>query len=133
VKIAVASEDGVSISQHFGRSGCFLVFDVEDKRIVGCSMRDNTFTPHAKGECRDGVPHNHDHGHARIVEALKDCQAVLCYGMGWRAAEELRQHGIQAFILSGKMLPEEAVRRYVAGDLGPAADFCPCQHSQKGV
>jgi ubiquinone/menaquinone biosynthesis C-methylase UbiE len=29
-KTAVASEDGVSISHHFGRSRCFLVFEVED-------------------------------------------------------------------------------------------------------
>ena len=29
MKIAVASVDGVSISHHFGRSQCFIVFDVD--------------------------------------------------------------------------------------------------------
>jgi predicted Fe-Mo cluster-binding NifX family protein len=103
VKIAVASEDGVSISQHFGRSRCFLVYEVDDQKILGYSVRDNTFTAHARGECQEGVEHNHQHGHAAIVEALKDCEAVLCYGMGWRAAEELKQNGIQAFLVPTDM------------------------------
>ena len=128
MKIAVASEDGVSISHHFGRSRCFLVFEVEDKQVVGHSVRDNTFTAHARGECQEGVEHNHHHGHGAIVEALKDCQAVLCYGMGWRAAEELKQNGIQAFVVPSEMSPEEAVNKYLAGDLGAAGDFCRCQH-----
>ena len=34
MKIAVASIDGVSISRHFGRSRCFIVFDVENGEIV---------------------------------------------------------------------------------------------------
>ena len=56
MKIAVASEDGVSISHHFGRSRCFLVFETQDKQIVGQSLRDNTFTAHARGECQEGQP-----------------------------------------------------------------------------
>ena len=128
MRIAVASEDGVSISHHFGRSRCFLVFEVEGKQVVGRSLRDNTFTAHARGECQEGVEHNHHHGHGAIVEALKDCQAVLCYGMGWRAAEELKQNGILAFIVSGELSPEEAVSKYLAGDLGAAGGFCRCQH-----
>jgi predicted Fe-Mo cluster-binding NifX family protein len=32
VKIAIASMDGVSISPHFGRSSCFIVFEVENGR-----------------------------------------------------------------------------------------------------
>jgi predicted Fe-Mo cluster-binding NifX family protein len=128
VKIAVASEDGISISHHFGRSRCFLVFEVEDKKVVGRSVRDNTFTAHAKGECQEGAEHNHHHGHGAIVEALKDCQAVLCYGMGWRAAEELKQNGIQAFLVPSEMSPEDAVNKHLAGDLGGAGSFCRCQH-----
>jgi predicted Fe-Mo cluster-binding NifX family protein len=128
VKIAVASEDGVSISHHFGRSRSFMVFEVEDKQVVGRTVRDNTFTAHARGECQEGVEHNHHHGHGAIVEALKDCQAVLCYGMGWRAAEELKQNGIQAFLVPSEMSPEDAVSKHLTGDLGAAGGFCRCQH-----
>jgi predicted Fe-Mo cluster-binding NifX family protein len=115
-KVAVASEDGVNISHHFGRSRCFLVFEVEDKQVIAQSVRDNTFTAHARGECQEGVEHQHHHGHG----------AVLCYGMGWRAAEELKQNGIQAFILPNEMSPEEAVRIYLSGILDSAGGFCRC-------
>ena len=125
-KIAVASEDGQNISHHFGRSRCFLVFEVEDKQILGQSVRDNTFTAHARGECQPGTEHHHHHGHGAIVQALADCEAVLCYGMGWRAAEELKQNGIQAFILPTEMPPEAAVNAYLTGNLGPAGSFCRC-------
>ena len=126
MRVAVASEDGASISHHFGRSRCFLVFEVQDKQTVGRSVRDNTFTAHARGECQEGQPHHHHHGHGAIVEALRDCEAVLCYGMGWRAAEELKQNGIQAFVLPSEMSPEDAVKAYLAGNLGAAGGFCRC-------
>lgn len=128
MKIAVASEDGVSISQHFGRSRCFLVFETEGGQVRGRSVRDNTFTAHARGECQEGVEHTHHHSHGAIVDALRDCAAVLCYGMGWRAAEDLKQNGIQAFLLPSEMSPEEAVQKYLAGDLGAAGGFCRCHH-----
>lgn len=128
MRVAVASEDGVSISHHFGRSRCFLVFEIEDKKVVGQSLRDNTFTAHARGECQEGQPHEHHHGHGPVVAALKDCEVVLCYGMGWRAAEDLKQNGIQAFILQNEMSPEDAVSAYLAGGLGPAGGFCRCHH-----
>ncbi len=128
MKIAVASEDGVGISHHFGRSRCFLIFETEDKRITGQSSRENTFTAHARGECDPAQPHEHHHGHGPIVEALGDCQVVLCYGMGWRAAEDLRQRGIQPFVLQEEMTPEQAVNEFLAGRLTAAGSFCRCHH-----
>jgi len=125
-KIGGASEDGVTISHHFGRSRCFLIYEIEDKKIVGQSMRDNTFTAFARGECHhEAEPHVH-HGHEAAVQALADCEVILCYGMGWRAAEELKQNGIQAFVLPSEMPPEEDVRTYLAGNLPPAGEFCRC-------
>jgi predicted Fe-Mo cluster-binding NifX family protein len=44
MKVAVPTQDGTSISQHFGRSKSLFVFEVEDKKIVGRSVRDNPFT-----------------------------------------------------------------------------------------
>ncbi len=128
MKIAVASEDGVSISHHFGRSRSFLVFETQDKQIVGQSLRENTFTAHARGECQEAQPHDHHHGHEAIIGALHDCQVILCYGMGWRAAEDLKHNGIQAFVVQGETTPQQAVVDYLAGKLNLAGGFCRCQH-----
>jgi len=127
MRIAVASADGVSISQHFGRSACFIVFHVEDGKIIGSEVRDNTFTAFAKGECGNGKDHrDRPSGHAAIVNALQDCDIVLCQGMGWRAAEELKAHGIQPYLIESNAVPEEVVAAYLAGSLRPVEGFCRC-------
>ena len=100
---------------------------MENEEIVARSVRQNTFTAHAKGECLEGHDHNHPHGHGEIVEALKGCETVLRYGMGWRAAEALKEGGVKAFILQQETSPEETVGRYISGDLPPAGDFCRCR------
>ena len=97
-------------------------------RSSASSVRDNTFTAHARGECQEGVEHNHHHGHGAIVEALKDCEAVLCYGMGWRAAEDLKQNGIQAFIVPERDVARRGREQVSDGRSGGAGGFCRCQH-----
>ena len=131
MKIAVASEDGTGVSSHFGRSSCFLVFEVEGGKVLGKEVRDNTFTAHARGECEGETHHgHHSHSHASVVEALSDCGAVICYGMGARAADALSRQGIQPYILRERCTPESAVELFVEGKL-KAADqsFCQCHGS----
>jgi len=131
MKLAVASQDGVNISQHFGRSRYFLVFEVEDGRILNRSVRENVFTTHAQGECKNGEDHHHagHRDHVQVVAALQDCQAVICRGMGRRAAEELEDNGIHAIVAADEMLPEEAVKQYLSGMLSGGDGFCPCHEA----
>lgn len=128
MKIAVASADGVSISQHFGRSACFIVFEVKDGKITGRQVRDNIYTAFARGKCEDGAPHHHSqpHSHADVVSALRECDVVLCLGMGQRAAVDLKANGIRPFVIDSACSPEDAVAAYLAGTLRIAGDFCGC-------
>ena len=125
MRIAVASADGGSISHHFGRSQCFIVYEVEGKEIVDCTVRPNRFTAHAKGECNSEHEHHGSrHSHSSIVAALRDCDTVLCYGMGWRAAEDLKNNGITPVVIGQEATPREAVEQYLAGHLKPAGQRC---------
>lgn len=131
MKIAVASMDGTTISGHFGRSSCFIIFETDGKGITGKEIRQNTFTAHAQGECTGEERHEHTHEHAHhshsaIVEALHDCDAVLCYGMGWRAAQDLAANGIKAYVLESESTPDEAVMQFLSGSLKAAGSFCRC-------
>ncbi|MCX5685535.1 MAG: NifB/NifX family molybdenum-iron cluster-binding protein [Planctomycetota bacterium] len=135
MKIAVASMDGVSISPHFGRSESFIVFEADESRITGREVRPNTFTAHAQGQCHgheahEAYGHDQPHSHAGIVNALSDCQVVLCYGMGWRAAEDLKLAGIQALVLDAEATAEEAVQAFLAGKVKPGKPFCRCHEHQ---
>jgi predicted Fe-Mo cluster-binding NifX family protein len=127
MKVAVASMDGVSISQHFGRSSCFIVFEVENGKIKNREIRNNTYTAFARENCHSEAHADQPHSHSAIVGALGACEAVLASGMGWRVAEDLDGKGIQPFILGTECFPEEAVSLFLGGKLQPRDDqFCRC-------
>ena len=127
MKIAVASTDGVEVSPHFGRSSCFVVFAVSNGKISGKDVRQNTYSGFAKGQCEQGTGQEHgEHDHADIVRALRDCDVVLCRGMGWRAAEELKANGLEPFVFDGDLSAEGAALAYLAGTLKSAGGFCRC-------
>lgn len=132
MKIAVASTDGMALSAHFGQSRCFIVYTLDDgKKVLSREVRDNTFTPHARGECKDGQEehtHHHEagHSHADVVAALSDCQAVVCGGMGRHAAQELAAAGVRPLVVAGEGLTgDEALQGLLEGTLRPGS-FCRC-------
>ena len=128
MKIAVALNDGVAISKHFGRTSTFMVFEIDGHRIRGEETRSDISAAHADGECEaEHTSHNDSHSHDEVIEALHDCQVILCRGMGWRAAGELVRHGINPLVIEGDLSPREAVEQYIAGKLKPAPGFCRCQ------
>lgn len=129
MKIAVASADGVAVSPHFGRSACFIVYEVANQKIVSRETRSNEYTAFAKGECRGAEEHTHHdeaHSHAGVVGALRDCVALLCGGMGRRAADELQANGIQPVVVGGDLTPDETVAAYLSGKLKGTTGFCQC-------
>jgi len=127
-RVAVASDDGRNVATHFGRCRYFVVYDVEDSRVVNREARENRFTQHARGGC--GGSDEQPHSHAGIVEALSGCDAVLCRGMGWRAAEELGRNGITPTVLSRETDADGAVADYIAGATSELSDFC-CGRSRE--
>jgi len=128
VKLAVASTNGTDVSAHFGRSRCFVVFTVEGGRITDQEVRDNTYTAHAQGQCQDGAEQHHDqpHSHADIIGALRDCQVVLCGGMGWRAAQELQAAGIRPVAVPQAGPAMEVVEAFLRGRIETQVPFCRC-------
>jgi predicted Fe-Mo cluster-binding NifX family protein len=96
MKIAIASNDGISISSHFGRAAGFVVFDVEDGKVKERLYRKNEHTGHALGMEGSG-PHFDRHG--IILDALKDCDTVIAHGMGRRIYDDLQSADIQPFIV----------------------------------
>jgi nitrogen fixation protein NifB len=125
MKIAVASNDGLSISKHFGRTNRFTVFDIRDDEILAEESREGILSAHVEGHCEaEHAPHDLSHHHGDVIAVLEDCQVVLCRGMGWRAATELVRRGINPLVIVGELSPRVAVEHYLAGTLKPASGFC---------
>jgi len=121
-RVAVASDDGITISSHFGRSAGFIIFDIEDGIPRKLDYLLNTFGHHGHGEC----DHHHEgghHGHDDFADALQDCQAVLCRGMGRRVVMDLEDRGIKAVITLQEIEAEAAVRLFAQGQLPATNDF----------
>jgi len=127
MKIAVASPDGVSISQHFGQSAGFIVFDVEGKEIKSSDWRVAGQSPHAAGICQQSGGQSH----GSILEIINDCKIMLCGGMGAGAAQAVMQQGLQPLIIPGPGVAQEVLSRYLNGEVTASSSAtCQCQHHQ---
>jgi predicted Fe-Mo cluster-binding NifX family protein len=100
MKIAAVSEDGVTISQHFGRAPFYVVVTVEGGKIVSHETRDKMGHTQFSGEHEEHT-HGDDprgHGfdpaaqdrHARMVVTIADCEVLLARGMGAGAYESMK-------------------------------------------
>jgi predicted Fe-Mo cluster-binding NifX family protein len=113
IRIAVATADGVSLSDHLARSAAFVVLDIEDNRIVSRTVR-----------TRDAGPCGN---HKSFVEMLEGCNAVICGGIGQGAFDALRANGIRSVVAAGKHSIDEAAEQFLAGTLTVTDDFvCLC-------
>ena len=129
-KIAVPSDDGTLIAAHFGRCAFFLVFETEDGRAVRKEVRANGQGGGEPGQCHgaEGHDHAHGHNHATMADTLYDCEAILCGGMGWRAADALKACGIEPLMVQTNLPAQEAVEAWLAGSLATGKGFCQCHH-----
>jgi predicted Fe-Mo cluster-binding NifX family protein len=129
MRIAVASDDGITIAQHFGRSEGFIIFDIIDNHANKIEQRGNTQShEHAQGDCDH---HSHDeshHSHESFLSALHDCQAVICRGMGRRAVMDLSAKGIKPVITTQDIPALEAVALFAQGKLDASGNSQCCSH-----
>ena len=127
MKIAVVSEDGVTISQHFGRAPFYVVVTVEDGKIVAHERRNKMGHAQFAGEPHMEPAHGADprgHGfdaaaqgrHTRMAAAIADCDVLLARGMGAGAYQGMEQAGIRP-IVTDIALIDEAVRAYLEGNI----------------
>jgi predicted Fe-Mo cluster-binding NifX family protein len=124
VKIAAITDDGNTISQHFGRAQYYLVATVENGEIIDRELREKLShaqfanEPHAADI--PGQPHGMDpashNRHLQMAEAIADCEALLCRGMGMGAYESMKTRGIKPIVTDIASI-DEAVMAYVEGKI----------------
>lgn len=132
MRIAVASDDGITIAGHFGRCAGFEIFEVAENKATQIERRPNTnFHQHGQEDC-----HQHDHSgathsHESFLVALRDCQAVICRGMGRRAVTDLAARGVRPIVTAQDVTAQQAVELYATGRLIEASESC-CSHGSHG-
>ncbi len=124
MKIAAITDDGLTISQHFGRANYYLVLTVENGEIVNREMREKLSHAHFASEVHHPAEAGHPHGfgpeeedrHARMAQAITDCEVLLCRGMGRGAYESIKGYGIKPIVTDIAMI-DEAVKSYIHGGI----------------
>jgi len=124
MKIAAITEDGATISQHFGRAPLYVVATVENGEIINKETRDktghHTFAANQHPETAPGERHGYDAGaqtrHASMAETIADCQVLLAGGMGWGAYESMKSRNIEPVVTDIESI-DEAIELYLAGKL----------------
>lgn len=106
MRIAVVTDDGKSVSRHFGMATQYLVVTVDGGQIIGREMRPKIVRERSANEPHPGESRGPRHGtgpgaqarHDEMIETIRDCDALICGGMGYGAYERLKQRGIRPIV-----------------------------------
>jgi predicted Fe-Mo cluster-binding NifX family protein len=130
MKIAVITDDGKTISQHFGRAPYYLVATINNGQIAHRELRNKLSHAQFANEPHDPETPGQPHGfgpasqdrHVRLAQAITDCQALLCRGMGMVAYESMKAAGIRP-VVTDIVSIDEAVMAYVNGTIVDNTDL----------
>jgi predicted Fe-Mo cluster-binding NifX family protein len=122
-KVAAITDDGKTISQHFGRAGYYLVATIEDNQIVSCELREKLGHAQFANEAHIEIP-GQQHGmdaashnkHLCMAQTIADCEALLCRGMGMGAYESMKAIGIRPVVTDIAVI-DEALIVYINGGI----------------
>ena len=124
IKIAFVTDDGTTISAHFGRAKYYEVVQVQDGIVIHRERREKA-GHHTFGQAEQ----HHDHGngqhgfddasrdnHATMVTPIKDCQMMVAQGMGAGAYHHITEAQIVPVLTSNATI-DDAVKEIISGTI----------------
>ena len=104
-KIAAVTDDGKTISPHFGRATRYAVVTVEDGHVIAREFREKVgHHDFQRQGSHDHEHHDHEQGqgsrkyagekHRIMFESIPDCEILLARGMGRGAYQGAIERGI---------------------------------------
>ena len=124
MKIAFVTDDGKTINSHFGRANSYLVVEIESGKEVNRELREKLGHQHFSHSEDHHDQHASSHGfdpasqsrHASMLEAINDCELVICGGMGQGAYTSITAAG-KKIIMVNDMDINQALEAYIKGEL----------------
>jgi predicted Fe-Mo cluster-binding NifX family protein len=129
MKIAAITDDGKTISLHFGRAPYYQVLTVENGQILERELRNKLghtyFANQPHGAEQPGGPHGmgpsaHDK-HMQMSETISDCEALLCGGMGMGAYQSMQERGIKPVVTDIRDIDQASIA-YAEGKIVDRVD-----------
>lgn len=126
MKIAFVTDDGKTISRHFGRATYYTVITIEDGKETDREMREKMGHHHFANQADHHHHHDHSQGsgmdtssqgrHNQMLAAIEDCTVLVGGGMGTGAYLSMQSANIQPFITDYNLI-DEALQAYLNGTL----------------
>ena len=110
-KPAFPTDDGETISRHFGQAAQFKIVTIADGRVTGSELRPKASHQHGEHSHAGGV-----HPGQQMVDSISDCQVLVSGGMGAPALDRASSAGLQVFLTRRRSI-DEAVRAFLDGTL----------------
>jgi predicted Fe-Mo cluster-binding NifX family protein len=110
-KIAFPTDDGETISRHFGQAQYFKVFTLDEGLVSGSELRPKASHQHGDHSHGDDI-----HPGQQMVETIADCQILVGGGMGAPALARANTAGLEV-ILTKETSIQAALASYLAGTL----------------
>jgi len=138
VKIAIPTDDGKTVASHFGRAGYFMIVELQDGKEIARRLSENL---HARGhghhghhehheehENHEGHGHGwhhgnhsfgegHHHGHEDVFASTGEIQAVIAVRIGPHMFEDLKERGIEIYLVQPGTDIDEAISKLASGEL----------------
>ncbi len=121
MKIAIVTNNGKTVSQHFGRAPYFKIIEIKDGKVTGEELRERLSrhsTHNHQNEHHAGGGHGagmREH-HLKMVSEISDCNILIAGGMGAGAYQHFVQAGLEV-ILTDKKFISDVVEAYLKGEL----------------
>ena len=93
-KVAIASTEGITINEHFGRSKEFWIYEIDEN---------GSYTFLQKREVPRDITAAAQHPAITAIELLSDVEAVLATQIGRQAELELRARGILSLTVNSQV------------------------------
>jgi predicted Fe-Mo cluster-binding NifX family protein len=118
--LAFVTDDGVTISAHFGRALHYEIVRLQEGKIVDRNRVDkaghHTWGEGAHEHHSQEGSHDQGHKHAAMTAPLAGVSVLVARGMGMGAQQHLMTEGIEP-VLTDLHTIDEAVEHFLAGTL----------------
>ena len=105
MKIAIESNDGVTIKSPFLPTRGYVVYDIKESDIVGSEYRESSLK-------KENVVGKNETVSGKSQSLLNDCSAIISRGMDRNNVDIYKKEGMDVFI-TFKTSTKEAVRLYM--------------------
>lgn len=92
LRVAVASSDGITVNEHFGKASRFLIFDIKYDLVELIEERNTIPICRTNGHVEEKID--------ETIKLISDCEVVLVSKIGMGPELALQGKGIKVFEIS---------------------------------